>query len=259
MRLTGKVAFITGGNSGIGLATAKRFIAEGAKVAITGRSKETLQEAAAALGPNLLPLQADLRDVKAIDAAVEKAVSAFGKIDIVFANAGASGATRIGDTTLDAFNIIIETNLTGVFFTVQAAAPHMNDGGSIILNGSVHAIMGWPYYSAYAATKGAVRSMTRVMASELAGRRIRVNQVTPGATKTPIWASRAPDADQMAVLEKKLSTTIPLNRLAEADELANAVMFLASSESTYLTGSEIVVDGGSTGSPLGAPVYDKFR
>lgn len=259
MRLSGKVAFITGGNSGIGLATAKRFIAEGAKVAIAGRSEETLKEAAAALGPNLLPVQTDLRDVKAIDAAVAKAVAALGKIDIVFANAGASGATPVGETTLDAFNVIIETNLTGVFFTVQATVPHMNDGGSIILNGSVHAIMGWPYYSAYAATKGAVRSMTRVMASELAGRRIRVNQVTPGATKTPIWSKLAPDAEKLSALEKDLATTIPLNRLAEVDELANAVMFLASNESTYLTGSEIVVDGGSTGSPLGAPAHDKFR
>jgi NAD(P)-dependent dehydrogenase (short-subunit alcohol dehydrogenase family) len=259
MRLIGKVAFITGGNSGIGLATAKQFIAEGARVAIAGRSQETLQDAAAALGPNLLPLQADLRDVKAIDAAVEKALSAFGKIDIVFANAGASGTTRLGETTLEAFNVIIETNLTGVFFTVQATAPHMNDGGSIILNGSVHAVMGWPYYSAYAATKGAVRSMTRVMASEFAGRRIRVNQVTPGATNTPIWSKLAPNAEELATLEQELATTIPLNRLAEADELANAVMFLASDESTYLTGSEIVVDGGSTGSPLGAPAHDKFR
>ena len=185
MRLIGKVAFITGGNSGIGLATAKRFIAEGARVAIAGRSQETLQEAAAALGPNLLPLQTDLRDVKAIDASVEKALSAFGKIDIVFANAGASGTTRLGETTLEAFNVIIETNLTGVFFTVQATAPHMNDGGSIILNGSVHAVMGWPYYSAYAATKGAVRSMTRVMASEFAGRRIRVQPGDAGCRKDP--------------------------------------------------------------------------
>lgn len=259
MRLTGKVAFITGGNSGIGLATAKRFIAEGAKVAIAGRNQRSLQEAAAALGPNLLPLQTDLRDVKAIDKTVEKAVSVLGKIDIVFANAGASGTTPVGETTLDAFNVIIETNLTGVFFTVQAAAPHMNDGGSIILNGSVHAVMGWPYYSAYAATKGAVRSMTRVMASEFARRRIRVNQVTPGATKTPIWSRMAPDAEKMAALEEELATTVPLNRLAEANELADAVMFLASNESTYLTGSEIVVDGGATGSPLGAPAYDKFR
>jgi NAD(P)-dependent dehydrogenase (short-subunit alcohol dehydrogenase family) len=198
MRLVGKVAFITGGNSGIGLATARRFITEGAKVAIVGRSKETLREAASTLGSDLLPLQADLRDVKAIDACVEKAVSAFGNIDIVFANAGASSMTPIGDTTLDAFNIIIETNLTGVFFTVQAAASHMNDGGSIILNGSVHAVMGWPYFSAYAATKGAVRSMTRVMASKLAGRRIRVNQVTPGATNTPLWSRLLPNAEQVA-------------------------------------------------------------
>ncbi len=259
MKLTGKVAFITGGNSGIGLATAQRFITEGAKVAIAGRDERTLRQAAAALGPSLLPLQADLRDVDAIGGAVEKSVAAFGKIDILFANAGASGMTRIGETTLDAFNAIISTNLTAVFFTVQAAVPHMNDGGSIILHGSVHAVMGWPYYSAYAATKGAVRSMTRVMASELVGRRIRVNQVTPGATKTNIWAGLAPDAGKMAALEKELATTIPLSRLAEADEVANAVMFLASAESAYLTGSEIVVDGGSTGAPLGAPAHDRFR
>jgi NAD(P)-dependent dehydrogenase (short-subunit alcohol dehydrogenase family) len=259
MRLADKVAFITGGNSGIGLATAKRFIAEGAKVAIVGRSRETLQDASTALGPNLLPLQADLRDVKAIDAAVAKAVSALGRLDILFANAGASGISRVGETTLETFNNIIETNLTAVFFTVQAAAPYINDGGSIILNGSVHAIMGWPYYSAYAATKGAVRSMTRVMASEFAGRRIRVNQVTPGATDTPIWSKLTSDARELVALERELATTIPLNRLAEADELANAAFFLASTESTYLTGSEIVVDGGSTGSPLGAPAYNKFR
>ncbi|MFK4525253.1 NAD(P)-dependent dehydrogenase (short-subunit alcohol dehydrogenase family) [Bradyrhizobium japonicum] len=259
MGLVGKVAFITGGNSGIGLATAKRFIAEGAKVAIVGRNQETLQDALTTLGPNLLPLHADLRDVSAISEAVQKAVSKFGNLDILFANAGASGTTRIGETTLDTFNAIIETNLTAVFFTVQAAARHINDGGSIILNGSVHAVMGWPYYSAYAATKGAVRSMTRVLASEFAERRIRVNQVTPGATNTPIWSKLTSDAQELAILEEELATTIPLNRLAEADELANAVMFLASNESTYLTGSEIVVDGGSTGSPLGAPAHSKFR
>jgi NAD(P)-dependent dehydrogenase (short-subunit alcohol dehydrogenase family) len=222
MRLAGKVSFITGGNSGVGLATAKRFITEGAKVSIVGRNQATLREAAATLGSTLLPLQADLRDVKAIDACVERAVSAFGKIDIVFANAGASGTTRIGDTTLNAFNAIVETNLTGVFFTVQATASHMNDGGSIILNGSVHAVMGWPYFSAYAATKGAVRSMTRVMASEFAGRRIRVNQVTPGATNTPLWSRLVPDPEQVAALQRELATTIPLNRLAEADEMMAA-------------------------------------
>lgn len=257
MRLDGKVALITGGTSGIGFATAKRFIAEGAKVAIIGRFLETLREVEAALGPNLLPLQADLRDAHAIDVAVEKAVATLGNLDIVFANAGAVGLTRVGDTTLEAFNAIVETNLTAVFFTVQAAVPYMNNGGSIILNGSVHAVMGWPFHSAYAATKCAVRSMTRVMASELAGRGIRVNQVTPGATKTAIWSALAPDAERYAALEKKLAKTIPLNRMGEPDELANAVTFLASNESSYLTGSEIVVDGGSTGSPLGAPAHQE--
>jgi len=255
MRLKGKTAFITGGNSGIGLATARLFIAEGARVAITGRSQETLDAAVKELGPNAVAIQADLHDVSAIEQSIEKAVAAFGKIDIVFANAGIGGSTPLGQTNLEAFENIIKTNLTGVFFTIQAAVPHLNDKASIILNGSVHAVIGMPGWSAYAATKGAVRSMTRVLASELAPRGIRVNQVTPGGTRTPIWSPMAPSAVEMEVLEKRIGMMAPLGRIGEAEEVANVALFLASDESSNVTAGEIVVDGGATDAPLGAPIY----
>ena len=255
MRLANKTALITGGNSGIGLATARLFIAEGARVAITGRKQESLDAAKAELGPNLLAIQADVTDVAATERAVATAVEAFGHLDIVFANAGISGSTPVGGTTLATFEQVLRTNLTAVFFTVQAAAPHLRDGGSIILNGSVHAVLGMPGYSAYAATKAGVRALSRVMASELSPRRIRVNTVVPGATRTPIWDRLAPDAAAQAALEARISKMVPLGRLGEAEELAKAVLYLASDDSSYVTGTELVVDGGATGSPSGAPIY----
>jgi NAD(P)-dependent dehydrogenase (short-subunit alcohol dehydrogenase family) len=255
MRLANKTALITGGNSGIGLATARLFIAEGARVAITGRKQDTLDAAKAELGPNLLAIQADVTDAAATERAVATAVEAFGPLDIVFANAGIPGSTPLGDTTLAAFEQVLSTNLTAVFFTVQAASAHLRDGASIILNGSVHAVMGWPGYSAYAATKAGVRAMSRVLAAELAPRRIRVNTVVPGATRTPIWDRLAPDAAALAALEAKISKMVPLARLGDAEELAKAVLFLASDDSTYVSGTELVVDGGATGSPSGAPIY----
>lgn len=255
MRLNGKTAFITGGNSGIGLATARRFIAEGAKVAITGRSRATLDTAAAELGPNLVAIQADLTEVQEIDRAISEAVKAFGHIDIVFANAGIGGSTPLGSTTLEAFENIIKTNLTSVFFTVQSALPHLSDRASVILNGSVLAFTGNAGSSAYAATKGAVRSMTAVFAAELAPRGIRVNQVSPGATRTPIWSERAPSPEQRAILDKHLTMGIPLGRLGEPEEIANTVLFLASDESSNVTAADIAVDGGAAGAPLGALIY----
>jgi NAD(P)-dependent dehydrogenase (short-subunit alcohol dehydrogenase family) len=259
MRIKGKTAFITGGNSGIGLATARRFIAEGARVAITGRRQETLDAAATELGDNLLAIQADTRDVASIDRAVAEAVRAFGKLDIVFANAGIGGQTPVGQTSLEAFEDIIRTNLTGVFFTVQSAAPHLNEKASIILNGSVHGVMGAPGWAAYAASKGAVRSMTRVLASEFAPRGIRVNQVTPGAARTAIWDPSAQQAGSMSELEEGLATTIPLGRIGEAEEVASVVLFLASEDSSNVVAEEIVVDGGATGAPIGAPAHNKQR
>lgn len=255
MRLQNKTALITGGNSGIGLATARVFVQEGARVVITGRNRKTLDAAVAELGPNAYAVEADVSDPKAIERAVGAAVERFGKLDVVFANAGIGGFTTLGKTTVEDFEKIIRTNLTGVFFTIQAAEPHLNNGGSVILNGSVLASAGAPGWAAYAATKGGVRSMARVLASELAPRGIRVNVVIPGATRTPIWSGAAPTEDAFAALEARLSKAVPLERISEADEIAKAVLYFASDDSANTTGAELVVDGGMTGAPSGAPIY----
>jgi NAD(P)-dependent dehydrogenase (short-subunit alcohol dehydrogenase family) len=255
MRLANKTAFITGGNSGIGLATARLFVAEGAKVVITGRNQATLEAAAGELGPNALAIPADATDIAATDRAIKQAVEKFGKLDILFANAGIPGNTPIGATTLAVFESVIRTNVTAVFFTVQAAAPYLKDGASIILNGSVISVLGNPGYSAYAASKAAVRAMARVMASELSPRGIRVNVVSPGAARTPIWSGAAPTAEAFAALDRRISRSIPLGRLGEAEEIAKTVLFLASDDASHVQSAEIFVDGGSTGSPAGAPIY----
>lgn len=255
MRLQGKVALITGGNSGIGLATARRFVEEGAKVAITGRNEATLAEAVQSIGGDVLAIRADAGDPAAIERAAAETVAKFGRLDIVFANAGIGGSTPVGSTSLEQFETIIRTNLTGVFFTVQATAPHLGEGGSIILNGSVHAVLGAPGMAAYAATKAGVRSMARVLGAELAPRGIRVNLVVPGATRTPIWNSRAPTPDAFAELEAGISRAVPNGRISEAEDIANAVLFLASDEARNIQGAEIVVDGGHTAAPAGAPIY----
>jgi NAD(P)-dependent dehydrogenase (short-subunit alcohol dehydrogenase family) len=257
MRLKNKVAIITGGNSGIGLATARVFLNEGAKVAITGRNPKTLAEAAETLGGGVLPLQVDVNDVKAMEEAFAKAAAELGKIDIVFANAGIPGETAVGKTSLETFEAIVRTNFTAVFFTVQAALPHLNDNASVILNGSVHAVLGIPGYSAYAGTKGAVRAMTRNLASELAPRGIRVNQVTPGGTRTPIWNSRATTTEEMSALEAQIGAMSPLGRMSEADEIAKAALYFASDDSLNVSGIEITVDGGATGAPYGAKVFGR--
>jgi NAD(P)-dependent dehydrogenase (short-subunit alcohol dehydrogenase family) len=255
VRLANKTALITGGNSGIGFATAKLFVVEGAKVTITGRNEETLRAAAKELGQNALAVAADATDIAATDAAIRQAAEKFGKLDIVFANAGIPGDTPLGTTTLEVFEKVLRTNVTAVFFTVQSALPYLNDAASIILNGSVISVLGNPGYSAYAASKAGVRAMARVMASELSPRGIRVNVVAPGAARTPIWNGKAPTADAFAVLEQRLSRSTPLGRIAEADDIARIVLFLASDDAAHVQSAEIFVDGGATGSPAGAPIY----
>jgi NAD(P)-dependent dehydrogenase (short-subunit alcohol dehydrogenase family) len=212
MKLTGKKALITGGNSGIGLATARLFIAEGAQVAITGRDQTTLDEAIAELGSSARGYRVDVtiaEDRKRLFAALAKD---FGKLDIVFANAGISGRTPTGSTDEAIFENVIHTNLSAAFFTVNSAAPLLNDNGSIIVCGSVHNYLGQPGLAAYAATKGGVVSMARSIAADLAPRNIRVNVVAPGAIKTPIW-KRGPrasaSAEDSAKLEKFFSSAVP--------------------------------------------------
>jgi NAD(P)-dependent dehydrogenase (short-subunit alcohol dehydrogenase family) len=254
-RLAGKTAFITGGNSGIGLATAKLFVAEGARVAITGRDQARLDAAVAELGSNAIGIKADATDVAALEGAVGQAVKQFGKLDVLFANAGIAGGTPVGGTTLAAFENVIRTNLTAVFFTVQAAVAQMNDNGSIILNGSVISVLGNPGYAAYAASKAGVRAMARVMASELSPRGIRVNVVAPGAIRTPIWGAAVATPEAEKVFEKRISLTTPLGRIGETEHVSKTVLFLASDDAAHVQGQEIFVDGGSTASPAGAPIY----
>jgi NAD(P)-dependent dehydrogenase (short-subunit alcohol dehydrogenase family) len=255
VRLANKTALITGGNSGLGLATAKRFVAEGAKVAITGRNAERLAEAARELGPQALALVADATDIAATEAAIAQAVARFGKLDIIFANAGIPGQTPVGGTQLATFEQIIRTNLTAVFFTAQAALPHLKDGASIILNGSVISVLGSPGYSAYAASKAGVRAMARVLASELSPRGIRVNVVAPGAIRTPIWGAAIATPEAEKAFEQRIARMTPLGHIGEPEHVANTVLFLASDEAAHIQGQEIFVDGGTTGSPSGAPIY----
>src|SRR6201993_4759108 len=223
MKLTGKKALITGGNSGIGLATARIFIAEGAQVAITGRHQTTLDEAIAELGSNARSYRADVTvadDRKRLFADLAKD---FGKLDIVFANAGISGRTPTGATDEAIFENVVRTNLNGAFFTVNSAAPLMNDNGSIIFNGSVHNYLGQPGLAAYAATKGGLVSMARAIAADLAPHRIRVNVVAPGATKTPIWKRGAranATQEESAKVADFFSSTVPLGRWGEPEDLA---------------------------------------
>jgi NAD(P)-dependent dehydrogenase (short-subunit alcohol dehydrogenase family) len=257
MKLAGKKALITGGNSGIGLATARLFIAEGAQVAITGRDQKTLDEAVAELGPDARGYRADVTVAEDRKQLFSALAGDFGKLDIVFANAGISGRTPVGATDDAVFENIIHTNLNGAFFTVNSAAALLNDNGSIIFNGSVHNYLGQSGMSAYAAAKGGLVSMARAIAADLAPRNIRVNVVAPGATKTPIW-KRGPRANQTAEQSARLadfvSSAIALGRWGEPEELAKAVLFLASEDSSYVNAIELMVDGGMTGAPFGAPI-----
>jgi NAD(P)-dependent dehydrogenase (short-subunit alcohol dehydrogenase family) len=251
MRLANKTALITGASSGIGLATARVFAAEGAEVVLTGRDQKRLDAAAAELGSKALAVKADVTEAGAAEKAVAAAIGKFGKLDVVFANAGIVIPTPVGQTKREAFDAVLHTNVTAVFLTVQAALPHLSTGGSIILNGSVMSTLGVPNMSAYAASKAAVRGLSRSLAAELAPRGIRVNIVVPGATRTPIWGGLAPTEDAFAALEARMSKSIPLGHLAEADDIAKAALFLASDDSTHVSAAELVVDGGHTGAPAG--------
>ena len=258
MKLTGKKALITGGNSGIGLATARLFIAEGALVAITGRDQKTLDEAIAELGSSARSYRADVTVAEDRKRLFEALAKDFGKLDIVFANAGISGRTPTGSTDEAIFENVIHINLSSAFFTVNSAVPLLNDNASIIFTGSVHNYLGQAGVAAYAATKGGLVSMARSIAADLAPRNIRVNVVAPGAIKTPIWKRgprAAATAEDSAKLEKFFSTAVPQGRWGEPDEVAKAVLFLASDDSSYVNAVELMVDGGLTGAPLGAPIF----
>src|SRR5580704_2796030 len=253
MRLKGKCALITGGNSGIGLATARRFVAEGARVAITGRDAATLAAAANELG--VTAIKSDVLDTQARSSLFDRVKNEFGHLDILFANAGIAKFSPIEETLEKDFDDVLRTNVTAVFLTVQAALKLMDAGASIILNGSMAATTGSSQSSAYAASKAGVRAMCRSLAGELSPRGIRVNAVVSGVIETPIWQRTAVPPEAAAARERRLQAMIPLNRVGRAEDIANAVLFLASDEAAYIQGTELVVDGGVLGSAGAAPAH----
>lgn len=242
MRLKGKTAVITGGTSGIGLATARQFIEQGAQVLITGQDEGRLAAAGRELGAFTHPL--DVRREVDLDALGAAAKVHFDRLDILFANAGVAYATPLAETNRARFDEIFDINVKGVFFTVQALAPLMPAGASIVLNTSWLDQVGTPGLSLLSATKAAVRSLTRTLAAELLAQGVRVNAVSPGATATPIHGKTGMSAEALQAFATQTTQRIPLKRFGEADEVATAVVFLASDESRYMLGAELVVDGG---------------
>ena len=246
MKLKNKVAFITGGTSGIGLETAKLFQAEGASVVIVGSDEERLAAAGKALNGKALLVHADIRKVSDIARAVEETKAKFGHIDIVFANAGATTVAPLEAVTEEYVAENLALNFTGTFFTIQKTAPHITDGGSIIVTTSFLNTIGYPGLSILAATKAATRSLVRTLGAELASRGIRVNAISPGAIATPFYSKIGlPDAALQEVAAG-ITAKIGLKRFGEASELAKTALFLASDDSSYTTGTELVVDGGLT-------------
>lgn len=244
--LAGKVAVITGGNSGIGLATAKLFIDEGAKVAIFGRDGATLDRAASALGPNALAVQGDVTHVEDLQRLFKQAHTRFGKVDAVFANAGVAEFRPLEAVDNEHFTRQFDINVKGVLSTVQQALPVLNNPASIVLTTSGVNKIGLPMSSVYSATKAAVRSFARTLSAELVGRGIRVNAVSPGITATPIFGRMGLSDEQMQGLAADVLKSVPLGRMAEPAEIAQVALFLASPASSYLVGVEIDADGGQT-------------
>jgi NAD(P)-dependent dehydrogenase (short-subunit alcohol dehydrogenase family) len=245
-KLNGRVAVITGGSSGIGLATAKQFVQEGAYVYITGRRQSELDKAEAEIGGNVATVRGDVANLDDLDALYRRIAADERKIDIVVANAGFVEFGFLTSATPEHFDKTFNINARGTFFTVQKALPLMNDGGSIILVASCVHLKGIPQYTVYGATKAALRSFARSWAAELKDRRIRVNTLSPGATDTPIIDGQFATKQEADGARKMFTELIPLGRLGRAEELASAAFFLASDASSYVTGADLVVDGGWT-------------
>jgi NAD(P)-dependent dehydrogenase (short-subunit alcohol dehydrogenase family) len=243
-KLEGKIALITGGNSGIGLATAKQFVTEGAYVFITGRREPELAAAVKEIGRNATGVQGDVSNLGDLDRLFAHIKREKGKLDIVFANAGAAEYAPVGTITEEHYDSIFNTNVKGLLFTVQKALPLLPDGASIILNASIVASKGLTANSVYSATKAAVRSFARTWTTDLKDRRIRVNAVSPGPIETPGLNGLLASAGAAEQRLKMLAGSVPLGRLGRPDEIAKAVVFLASDDSSYVTGTELFVDGG---------------
>jgi NAD(P)-dependent dehydrogenase (short-subunit alcohol dehydrogenase family) len=243
-KLEGKVALITGGNSGIGLATAKQFVNEGAYVFITGRREAELAAAKKQIGKNVTAIQGDVSNLDDLDRLFAQIRKEKGDIDIVFANAGVAKYAPLGAITEDFFDSIFNIDVKGVLFTVQKSLPLLRDGGSIILNASIVASKGLSSNSVYSATKAAVRSFARTWTTDLKDRRIRVNAISPGPIDTPGLSELLASSETGEQRKKMISNTVPLGRFGKPDEIAKTVVFLASDDASYVTGIELFVDGG---------------
>ncbi|PYX79087.1 MAG: oxidoreductase [Acidobacteria bacterium] len=243
-RLTGKVAVVTGGNSGIGMATARLFRAEGAKVAISGRDQKTLDEAVRAIGGNVIGIRSDVSKLADIEKLFTVVVEKWGKLDILFANAGIAKFAPVSDVTEAHFDEIFDINVRGLFFSVQKALPHLNDGAAIVLNASVVDDAGLPGASVYSASKAAVRSFARTLTAELADRGIRINVVSPGPVPTGILRRNGMSPEAIDETLRGLVSQVPLKRPGKPEEVASAVLFLAAPESSYVAGVDLKVDGG---------------
>jgi NAD(P)-dependent dehydrogenase (short-subunit alcohol dehydrogenase family) len=241
---TNKVAVITGGNSGIGLAAAQEFRRRGAKVVISGRDEKTLAEAAASLGGDTLAVRAGVSRLGDLDILFARTRERFGAIDVLFVNAGVAKFAPVEQTTEALHDEILDINFKGAFFTVQKALPLLKDGGAIVLNTSVVDRKGMPAWGVYAASKAALRSLTRTLAAELLGRRIRVNAVAPGFTWTPIFGRKEVSVEAAKQTADGFAALAPMKRLGEAEEVARGVAFLASDEASFITGVELNIDGG---------------
>jgi NAD(P)-dependent dehydrogenase (short-subunit alcohol dehydrogenase family) len=243
-KLAGKIALVTGGNSGIGLATAKRFVDEGAYVFITGRRDRELAAAAKEIGRNVTGIQSDVSSLADLDRLFAQIKREKGKLDIVFANAGVAKHASFGEITEELYDSTFDINVKGLLFTVQKALPLLPDGASIVLNASIVGSKGLPSNSVYSATKAAVRSFARTWTTDLKQRRIRVNAISPGSIDTPGLTDLLASSEAGEQRRKMISSAVPLGRFGTPDEIAKAVVFLASDESSYVTGTELFVDGG---------------
>ncbi|MFL6495111.1 MAG: SDR family NAD(P)-dependent oxidoreductase [Nitrososphaera sp.] len=244
-RLDGKIAVITGGNSGIGLATAQRFILEGAYVFITGRRQSELDVAVKQIGKNnVTGVQGDVSNIADLDRLYDRVKQQKGRIDVLFANAGIIELAPLGSITESHFDKIFNINVKGLLFTVQKALPLFQDGGSIILTGSIGGSKGYEGSNVYSATKAAIRSFARSWTVDMKQRKIRVNVISPGVIDTPMTSSMVQSEELGEQLKTNLVSAVPLGRMGNPDEVAKAVSFLASDDSSYVTGTELFVDGG---------------